>query len=161
MIVVSNTSPITSLAAINQLQLLQQLYGSIIIPEAVYRELTDLDSPVPGTSEVQTYDWIEMRQVENKSLVIPLRPGVDEGEAEAIALAIELHAELLLIDDLDARIQATRLGLDFTGLLGVLIEAKNQGLIPAVKPVLNELIAIASFRVGQALYHRVLQIVGE
>jgi len=47
----------------NQLHLLQQLYGSIIIPEAVYRELTDLDSPVPGTSEVQTYDWIEMRQV--------------------------------------------------------------------------------------------------
>lgn len=161
MIVISNTSPITSLAAINQLHLLQQLYGSIIIPEAVYRELTDIDSPVPGTSEVQTYDWIEMRQVENKSLVIPLIPGVDEGEAEAIALAIELHAELLLIDDLDARIQATRLGLDFTGLLGVLIEAKNQGLIPAVKPVLNELIAIASFRVGQALYHRVLQIVGE
>jgi len=160
-IVISNTSPITSLAAINQLHLLQQLYGSIIIPEAVYRELTDIDSPVPGTSEVQTYDWIEMRQVENKSLVIPLIPGVDEGEAEAIALAIELHAELLLIDDLDARIQATRLGLDFTGLLGVLIEAKNQGLIPAVKPVLNELIAIASFRVGQALYHRVLQIVGE
>lgn len=161
MIVISNTSPITSLAAINQLHLLQQLYGSIIIPEAVYRELTDLDNPVPGTSEVQTYDWIEMRQVENKSLVTPLIQSVDEGEAEAIALAMELHAELLLIDDLDARIQATRLGLDFTGLLGVLIEAKNQGLIPAVKPVLNELIAIASFRVGQALYHRVLQIVGE
>ena len=74
---------------------------------------------------------------------------------------MELHAELLLIDDMEARIQAIRLGLDFTGLLGVLIEAKNQGLIPAVKPVLNELIAIASFRVGQALYHRVLQIVGE
>ena len=161
MIVVSNTSPITSLAAINQLHLLQQLYGSIIIPEAVYRKLTDLDSLVPGTSEVQTYDWIEMGQVENYSPVTSLLGYIHKGEAEAIALAIELSAELLLIDDMEARIQADRLGLKFTGLLGVLREAKNQGLIPAVKPVLNELIVIAEFRVGRALYDRVLQDVGE
>jgi len=160
-IVVSNTSPITNLAAINQLHLLQQLYGSIIIPEAVYRELTDLDSPVPGTTEVQTYDWIEMRQVENYSLVTLLLRDIQKGEAEAIILAMELNAQLLLIDDLQARIEADSLGLKFTGLLGVLGEAKNQGLIPAVKPVLDELIVIAGFRVGRALYDRVLQDVGE
>jgi len=126
-IVVSNTSPITNLAAINQLHLLQQLYGSIIIPEAVYRELTDLDSPVPGTTEVQTYDWIEMRQVENYSLVTLLLRDIQKGEAEAIILAMELNDQLLLIDDLQARIEADSLGLKFTGLLGVLGEAKNHG----------------------------------
>lgn len=161
MIVVSNTSPITSLAAINQLHLLQQLYGSIIIPEAVYRELTDVDTPVPGTTEVQSFDWIQMRQVENYSLVTLLQRDIQKGEAEAIILAMELNAQLLLIDALQARIEADRLGLKFTGLLGVLREAKNQGLIPAVKPVLDELIVIAEFRVGRALYNQVLQDMGE
>lgn len=58
MIVVSDTSPINNLAAINQLSLLQQLYGTVIIPEAVYRELTDPDFPVAGATEVQNFDWL-------------------------------------------------------------------------------------------------------
>ncbi|MBC6478568.1 MAG: DUF3368 domain-containing protein [Hormoscilla sp. GM7CHS1pb] len=148
-----------SLAAINRLHLLQQLYGSVIIPEAVYRELTV--GIVPGAREVQNFDWIQTRQVANRTLVAELSEAIDEGESEAIALAIELNAELLLIDDLKARSKAVRLGLDLIGLLAVLQEAKNQGLIPAVKPVLDELIVIAGFRVGRALYDRVLQDVGE
>ncbi len=63
MIIISDTSPINNLAAINQLQLLQQLYGIILIPKAVYRELTDPSFPVTGAAEVQTFDWIQCRSV--------------------------------------------------------------------------------------------------
>ena len=157
MIVVSNTSPITSLAAISQLNLLQQLYGNVIIPEAVDRELTGSSTPVPGTIEVQTFNWIQTRVVSDRTLVTRLQQQqLDEGESEAIALAIELKAELLLIDERRGRTEANNLGIRITGVLGVLVEAKRRGLISQVKPVMDELIAIAEFRVRQALYDRVL-----
>lgn len=120
MIVVSDTSPITSLAAISQLNLLQQLYGNVIIPEAVDRELTGSSTPVPGTIEVQTFNWIQTRVVSDRTLVTRLQQQqLDEGESEAIALAIELKAELLLIDERRGRTEANNLGIRITGVLGV------------------------------------------
>jgi hypothetical protein len=62
-IIVSDTSPINNLAAINHLYLLHQLYGMVLIPEAVYRELTDPNFPVAGATEVQTFDWIQTHAV--------------------------------------------------------------------------------------------------
>ncbi|MBD2413669.1 nucleic acid-binding protein [Nostoc calcicola FACHB-389] len=162
MIVISDTSPITSLAAVGQLDLLQQLYTKILIPEAVYRELTGTSTPVPDSVEVQSFDWIEVRQVTNRSLItVLLEQQLDEGECEAIALAIELDAELLLIDERRGRAEADRLGLRITGSLGVLVEAKQKGFIVAVKPVMDGLIATAGFRVADALYTRILHMVGE
>ena len=162
MIVVSDTSPITSLAAIGQLDLLRQLYSKILIPEAVYQELTSTETPVPGSSEIKTLEWIQVRQVTNRSLVATLLgQQLDEGECEAIALFIELNAELLLIDERRGRAEADRLGLRITGLLGVLVEAKQKGFILAVKPVLDNLIAAAEFRVADALYARILNIARE
>ena len=111
MIVVSDTSPINNLAAINQLGLLQQLYGTVIIPESVYQELTDPDFPVAGATEVQTFDWIQTRSVTNRTLVEALGNELDVGEAEAIALAIEIVAEQVLIDERRGRIVADRLNL--------------------------------------------------
>ncbi|MDJ1168843.1 hypothetical protein PMG71_05340 [Roseofilum sp. BLCC_M154] len=87
MIVVSDTSVITNLAAIAHLHLLPQLYSPIIIPEAVYRELADIDPPVPGTLEVQTVSWFQVRSVVNREQVNHLQYEVrlDAGESEAIA----------------------------------------------------------------------------
>ena len=99
MTVVSNTSPITNLAAIDQLHLLREIYDTILIPQAVYNELTVLDQPVPGTAEVQIFGWINVRQVSDRIQVANLRQVVDAGESEAITLALELSAKRLLIDE--------------------------------------------------------------
>jgi hypothetical protein len=159
--VVSNTSPITNLAAVGQLNLLQQLYGSIIIPQAVYDEMAGLGYAVPGTIEVQTLPWIQTRQVINRTLVTELQIEVDEGESEAIALAVELVAERLLIDDYAGRVAASRFGLNLTGILGVLLVAKHRGFIPTVKPVMDDLMAQAGFRISNQLYADVLQSAAE
>ncbi len=163
MIVISDTSVITNLAAIGQLQLLSQLYNQVTIPEAVYRELADIDPPVPGSLEVQTAPWIEVRQVTNYKVVKYLMNEVrlDPGESEAIALALELNADLLLIDERRGRAEADRLGVRITGLLGILVEAKRKNLIVAVKPLLDALIATSEFRVSPALYKQILDIADE
>ncbi len=161
MIVISNTSPINNLAAISHLNLLQQLYSSIIIPNAVKEELTGVGTSVAGATEVETQNWIQTRQVANRTLVTALCLEIDEGEAEAIALAIELKAELLLIDERIGRTVASRLGLKFIGVLGVLLEAKSKGLIPVVKPLLDNLIVQAGFWITEPLYNRILQVAGE
>ncbi len=161
MIVVSNTSPITNLAAISQLVLLQQLYGTIVIPQAVYDEMAGVGRVVAGSVEVQTKSWIQAQRVANKALVTALQLELDGGEAEAIALAIELKAGLLLLDERRGRTVASRFGLKFTGILGVLIEAKHKGAISAVKPVLDSLILTAGFWITDSLYQRVLLTAGE
>jgi uncharacterized protein len=152
-IVISDTSAITNLAAIQHLQLLPQLYNQIIIPEAVYRELVDIDPPVPGTIEIQAASWVEIRQVLNRDVVERLQRDVrlDLGESEAIALALELNADLLLIDERRGRAEADRLGIRITGVLGILVESKRQNLIIAVKPLVDSLIATSEFRVSSAL----------
>ena len=163
MIVVSDTSAITNLAAIQSLQLLPQLYNSVTIPAAVYRELVEIDPPVPGTLEVMADPWLVVRQVENQSMVDRLHEEVrlDPGESEAIALVLELKADLLLIDERRGRAEADRLGIKITGLLGILVEAKQKRLITAVKPFMDALISTSHFRVSSRLYAQILQMVDE
>lgn len=161
MIIVSDTSPINNLAAINHLNLLQQLYGTVIIPEAVYQELTDPEFPVAGATEVKTFDWIQTRQVSDRNVVEALANDLDKGEAEAIALALEIKAEQLLIDERRGRLIADRLQLRYVGILGILVEAKSRRLISTVKPLMDALRNQAGFWIDAALYNRVLQLVGE
>ncbi|MGI0484730.1 DUF3368 domain-containing protein [Pantanalinema rosaneae CENA516] len=98
MIVVSDTSPSNNLTAINHLHLLHQLYGTVLIPESIYRELTNPNFPVASAIEVQTFDWIQTRAVTDFSLVEALSNELDPGEAEAIALAVEIQSDQVLID---------------------------------------------------------------
>ena len=161
MIVVSNASPIIGLAAIGHLDLLRLLYGKVIIPKAVYREISVSGAGQPGAQELRSLDWIETRRVTDESRCLSLETELGRGEAEAIILAIELKADLLLMDERRGRIVASRLGLKLVGLMGVVLEAKHRGLIPAVKPVVDDLTAKAGFRISGPLYHRVLQAAGE
>ncbi|MGB3237393.1 MAG: hypothetical protein WBB29_03795 [Geitlerinemataceae cyanobacterium] len=123
MIVISDTSPITNLAAIGQLNLLQQLYSTIVIPVAVYREMVAVNKIVPGAIEVQTLSWIQTQTVADDRSVIEIQrnqDNIDLGEAEAIILALQIKADLLLMDERRGRTLAIQYGLNVTGLLGVL-----------------------------------------
>jgi hypothetical protein len=163
-IVVSDTSPITNLAAINQLNLLQRLYTHLVIPTAVYNEMVRVDKLVPGAVEVQTLPWIQTQAIAASQQVKMLQESeenIDLGEAEAIILALELKADLLLMDERRGRAVAMRYGLQVTGLLGVLLQAKGNRLIPAVKPLMERLIEQADFRVSNQLYATILEFAGE
>ena len=161
MIVVSDTSPITSLAGIGRLDLLQQLYSRVIIPQTVYNEMVRVGKAVPGAFEVQTFAWIETQQVSDFNQVSVLQADLDPGEAEAIILAMELNAELLLMDERPGRTIALHYGINVSGVLGLLLEAKRKGLISAVKPVMDQLINEVEFRVSSQLYTVILQSAGE
>lgn len=161
MIVVSDASPLLNLAIIGQLALLPDLYSEVIIPQAVYDEIVVMGRDMPGASDVRDAQWIVTRKVENRPLITALRLQLDYGEAEAIALADELKADLLLVDERKARLVASQFGLKFTGLLGVLVEARQKGKIIAVKPLIDRLRTEAGFWISQELYTHVLQIVNE
>ncbi|BAI94467.1 DUF3368 domain-containing protein [Arthrospira platensis] len=166
MIVVSDTSPITNLAAIEKLDLLHLLYGTITLPVAVYNELTPAgtDEPIPGTLEVQTLPWIVTRPVQNTRQVDEIlvsQRHIHIGEAEAIVLALELKADLLLMDERRGRALATDCQLKVTGLLGVLLQAKHQEAIPAVQPLIDRLIEDAEFRIESKLYQHFLKLAEE
>jgi hypothetical protein len=159
MIVVSDTSPILSLALIGRLELLHELYGTLVIPEAVRSEL--VATAQDGAQEIAQAAWIIPRPIETDVLLKLLLREVDRGEAEAIGLAVHLKADVLLIDERKARHLAADLELGVVGLLDVLPDAKQRGLITSVKPVLDDLVTRARFRVSRKLYQRTLFTAGE
>lgn len=159
MIVVSDTSPILSLALIGRLDLLRDLYGSIVIPAAVRQEILATDQS--GVEEFSRADWIITRPIEPDVILKLLQREVDPGEAEAIGLALQLKAAVLLIDERKARSLAQYLELNIVGLLDVLQEAKQRQLIPTIKPVLDDLLTRAHFRLSRKLYQRTLSTAGE
>ncbi len=161
MIIVSDTSPVVSLAAIGQLDLLPQLYKSITLPQVVYNELAGLDYTVPSSAKVQTLSWIQQRRATNRSLFMELQAELSPNEAESVALALELSADQLLSDEHPSRAVATRFGLDPLSTFGVLLLAKRRGLLPAVQPAVAALIQRASFCVKPEIYAAVLQAAGE
>ncbi|MFP4436828.1 MAG: DUF3368 domain-containing protein [Chloroflexaceae bacterium] len=161
MIVVSNTSPIVNLAVIGHLDLLHKLYNRIIIPTAVYNEIVVVGAGKAGAVEVQAGQWFEVRQVANTLSLQKLRQILDAGEAEAVVLAGEIPADLLLIDEHKGRTVAAQSGIKITGLLGLLIVAKQRGYISAVKPVLDDLRTRAKFWIDAQLYARIMTIAGE
>ena len=156
MIVVSDASPLVSLARVGELNLLQQLYGTLLVPEAVWHEIVVAGAGQPGADEVDAADWIRSQRIANEPLALALQQTLDGGEAEAIVLALETGANLLLMDERLGRAAAQHLGLSCTGLVGVALEAKGGGFIQAVRPFLDALRDQAGFRLSEALYQRVL-----
>ena len=154
--VVTDSSPLINLARIGKLVLLRDLYGEVHIPEAVWREAVVQGAGQPGAEEIKTATWIHTHVVRNAELVYALQQELDAGEAEAIALTLETRADLLLMDERLGRDTARHLKLRFTGLIGVLFEAKRKGLIHAVTPHLHALRDLAGFRVTDDLYGRIL-----
>lgn len=115
MSIVSNASPLISLARIGSLGLLRKLYGKLLIPEAVWQEIVVQGVGQPGAKEVKDSKWITVQAVENRSLVLALTQELDEGEAETIVLVLEQSADFLLMDERIGRETARYLGLRYTG----------------------------------------------
>jgi uncharacterized protein len=161
LIIISDTSPILNLALIGRLELLAALYKEVIIPTAVYTELTDVNCGLPSLINFASTTWLTMAAPKDYNRVRELRESLDPGEAEAIVLAAEYHAQLLLMDERRGRKIAAMIGLSVTGLLGVLANAKKAGLIDCAKPVLDELIGKAGFWIGSDLYREFLEELNE
>lgn len=159
--VVSNASPLINLARIGELDLLRHLYDRLLIPQAVWQEVVVEGAGQPGAAAVEAADWIETREVADHDLVRVMQQSLDAGEAEAIALALEVEADLLLMDERLGRATAQHVGLRYIGLVGVLITAKRRGLVDSIKSHLAALRDAAGFRLSEALYSRVLRDEGE
>jgi predicted nucleic acid-binding protein len=149
MIVVSDTSAITSLLQIGRCGLLSQIYGEVFIPEAVQNELQVAHQELPP--------FIRVQKISNRSQYERLLARVDKGEAEAIVLAKEIKADELLIDEADGRRVAIEEGLEIVGLL----EAKQRGFIASVRQVTGELENTATFHVSDAIKEIIFREAGE
>lgn len=158
MLIISDTSPLTNLIRIKELDLLKLLYTEVVIPEKVQDELLNYENQ---KDEIDKRDWIIVKKVSNSEEVKKLEAELDTGEAEAIVLAKELEADLIIIDERKGRKIAEENGLKIIGLLGVLIQAKRMGYVKELKSLLNELIDNVGFRVSQELYNRILKEVNE
>lgn len=160
MIVISDTSVISNLLDIQHVFLLKQLYQKVVVPQSVYQELSIL-----GNSVVELLDqpWVVIESINEPSEVEVFQRNtrLDRGESEAILLAKQLNAELLLIDERRGRAEAQRLGIRITGLLGILVEAKKRSLIVAVKPLMDQLMASSAFRISPRLYELILDMAQE
>ncbi|MBE9009713.1 DUF3368 domain-containing protein [Pseudanabaenaceae cyanobacterium LEGE 13415] len=163
MIVVSDTSPISNLAIVGQIALLEAIFQQVIVPEMVHQELLAGASQHSEILAALNEPWIKVAQVQNLAFVDKLRAerDLDPGEAEAIALALELKANRLLVDERLGRVEAQHLGLRVTGILGILLVAKQQKLISAVRPLMDDLITQAGFYIRDSLYAEMLNQTGE
>lgn len=151
--VISDSSPLIFLSALGLLDILRIEFGEVPIPEAVYREVTA--NNLEGSGEVQDADWIRVVPIENMGSLF-LSPSLDVGEREAIFLASEQNADLLLIDDLAGRRAAMMYEINIMGTLGFLKVMHKKGRVGNLSDVLDDLME-HGFRMDANLYRRMLE----
>lgn len=158
--VISNTSPLLYLHQVDQLELLYRLYRRVVIPPAVREELRVGAERGFSTPDVGQISWLEVRAPADLTL-LPMVIDLGAGEAEAIALALATPETLLILDDSLGRRIAHLRALTYTGTLGVLIKAKQEGYLVAVKPVIDALQERTTMRLKRDLVEWVLRAAGE
>jgi len=161
MIVVSNTTPLIGLASIQRFNLLQQLFGELFIPEAVYKEAVVSGREIGGAKyEVTSATWIKKIKVKDSLAVEILLDELDWGEAETIVLAHEINADWVLMDEKKGRRKLVQLGLSKIGTVGILLKAKQVGLLSAIQPEIERLCQ-HGFGLSQSVIDAVLQQANE
>lgn len=153
MIVVSDTTAISSLIQIGRSELLREMFGEVHIPVAVRDELLRSHPTLPA--------FLQFDTVANRAEVARLEHELDLGEAEAIVLARELRADVLLMDEKIGRRVAQREGVPIIGLMGVLVAGKQRGFVPAVRVVISELESKAGFRISARVKQMIFAQAGE
>ena len=160
MIVVSNATPLIAMAMADQFDLLQRIFGRIYIPQGVYEEVVEEGDERFGAPDVRQAPWIQVVEVNDRLAVQVLEDDLGKGESETIILAKELQAEWVLVDERLARRKLELLGVRTIGTLGILLKAKELGLMQAVRPEVEKLRA-RGFRLSRHVYEDVLQMAGE
>lgn len=148
-VIIADTSCFIVLSKIDEIQILKQLFGRVVTTPEVANEFGE---PLPS--------WVMVSQVNNNNLKKSLTMQLDLGEASTLALALENSNSLLILDDFKARQIAMRLGISITGTLGIIIQAKNLGIIDTVKPLLEK-IQLTNFRLSNTLIAQALMIANE
>ena len=163
MIVVSDTSPLSNLIELDQLYLLPALFDEVVIPSHVATELLTHPDPdfILAFRKAREEAWLTEKTTSNRQFVSRLQIDLDQGEAEAIALTLELNADALLIDERAGYRIAQKHQILAIGVLGVLVRAKSQNLIPEVKPLLDQLRDEIGFYLSNSVYQQVLSLAGE
>ncbi|HPY39452.1 MAG TPA: DUF3368 domain-containing protein [Thiolinea sp.] len=157
--IVADSGPLISLAILGHLDLLRQLYQQVVIPTAVWHEVTVKGKGLPGADSVSQLTWLEILKPEPQVLQ-PLSILIDPGEAEVIALAQSIEGSIVLLDDAQARRVAERFNIPRIGTLGILRNAKKRGLISALRPQI-ELLKANNIYMADRLVEAVLRDVGE
>jgi len=158
-IVVSDTSPVRALHFLGRLDLLGSLFGDVWVPPAVAEELR---RPRRTFAQIEVTGYgIQVAAPRDRDLVARLRKGLDAGEAEALALALELKASIVLIDEAHGRAEAVALGLEPKGVLGILVDAKDRGMVDRVKPLVDRLRKELNFHIAEAVRKQTLRMAGE
>ena len=152
----SDASPLIVLLKTNKLSILKELFEKIIVPTAVYKEITAKEQEKIIFDKIE---WIETRNIKNTEIYAFLEKLIDKGEAEAIILARELKTSLL-IDDAKARKYAKLLNIEVIGTLGILKIAKTRGVIPSVKKAISDMLT-EGYYINDKLITRLLEDVGE
>jgi len=145
-IIISDTTVLILFQNIDQLDLLQGIYGEIITTPEVAEEFGE-----------KLPNWINIQSVSDKKYQEFIETQLDKGEASAIALAKEYDDVLLLLDDLKARKLALKLNLKFTGTLGIIHKAKQKGLIEKVKPLIEKILS-TNFRISEKVINEILRL---
>lgn len=157
--VIVNSTPLIILCGIGKLNILKEMYGEIIIPFAVYKEITvKVDS---ACVQIKTAgEWIHVEQIKDHSDKKMYKAKLHDGEVEVMILAQEQKADLVILDDNAAKKTAKYLGLSVTGTLGVLVKAKRKGIIKEVRPLLSEM-KQNGFYISNAVECMILEQAGE
>jgi len=161
--VVSKTSPLSNLGIIGRLELLEEQFGTIWTPQAVSEELGRLDhrGAQEGLFAARESGWLKEQRLRNNNWADVLSGQLDRGEAEAIALGMEMEADRVLIDERDGRLIARQAGLQVTGILGVLLKAKQKGQIGSLRAEMDRLRQEARFFIRKDLEAELLTTAGE
>ena len=151
-VVVADSGPLIALRQLSRLDLLERLYGRISVPPAVAREAAPSVGSLPAR--------IDVRRPTIAETELPPRHGLDEGEYQAFALAIELRADLVVVGDLKARRWASKRRFPITGTAGIVLRAKDKGLVDGIRPLLDALVEHGVY-LAPALLRQVLETAGE
>lgn len=161
MIVIADTSVILNLSCVQQQELLRALFQQVIIPPAVRLEFERATGAYPRFAGLTLPHWIREQSPHAIPETLRQSPQLDAGEIAAIALALETSADAVLIDENEGRRAARRLGVTTIGVVGILIRARQSGLLPAIAPLLKQLEQKSNFWLAPEIREEALRIVGE